>query len=50
MANKVYLALDDETYEWLQTQRDVDQNGIKVRVSLSEVIKGCIRSVKEGSE
>lgn len=50
MTNKVYLALDNETYEWLQTQRDVDQSGIKVRVSLSVVIKGCIRSVMEGSD
>lgn len=49
---KVYLAFtdDDEMYEWLVAQRDINQNGIKVKISISEVIKGCIRSVMDGSE
>ena len=51
MSKKVYLSFaeDDEIYEWLVAQREIDQNGIKVRVSISEVVKGCIRSAKEGS-
>ena len=42
---KIYLAFDekDEMLQWLESQRDIDQNGIVLRVSLPDVVKACIR-------